>query len=160
MNDSDYNPLQEKSWRRKLTPAEAAELQEWLEKHPETQADWDTEVHLTDAINRLPDAQMPSNFTVRVLQAVERESAVEVHWSVPTVWRFLRSLVPRAAIAGVVLGVAAVSYHRYTIKERRAELARMVATLPSPQVLQDFDTIQKMGSVTAGPDGELLALMK
>ena len=36
-----------------------------------------------------------------------------------------------------------------------------VPSLPSPAILQDFDTIQKMGATAnAGPDRELLRLMK
>jgi hypothetical protein len=34
-----------------------------------------------------------------------------------------------------------------------------VSSLPSPEILQDFDTIRRMSS-TPGPDPELIALMK
>lgn len=166
MNESEYNPLREKSWRGKLTPAEAGELEVWLAKHPEAQADWEAELHLTEAINRLPDAPVPSNFTARVLQAVERESSAGsrgrgVSWK----WS-LRSLLPRAAATAVVLGAGLLAYHEHSVTERRAEVARSVKivssvpSLPSPQILQDFDSIQKMGSASTGPDQDLLALMK
>jgi anti-sigma factor RsiW len=167
MNESDHNPLSEKSWRRKLTPAEAAELEAWLSEHPEAQADWETELRLTEVISRLPDAPAPSNFTARVLQAVERESATGNRRR-GRFWKMsLRLLLPRAAAAAVILGAGILAIHEHTVTERRAELAQSVKivsgvrSLPSPQILQDFDTIQKMGATAnAGPDRELLLLMK
>lgn len=160
MNESEHNPLSEKSWR-KLTPAEVAELQTWLAKHPEAQADWETELHLTEALNRLPDAPVPSNFTARVLQAVERESAAGSQRRTPFGKWSLRSLLPRTAAAAVVLGAGLLAYHEHTVTERRTQLAQSVKMVPSlpPEILQNFDTIRKMGSPT-GPDRELIALMQ
>lgn len=158
MNDSNDNPLRENSWRRRLTPAEMAELQAWLAEHPQAQADWEAEIRLTEAMNRLPDAPVPSNFTARVLQAVERESAVAGRPQAPARGWLLRALLPRAAVAAVVLGAALLTYHEHIEANRRAELV-VVRSLPSPEILQDFDTIQKMGAA-AGPDQELIALMK
>jgi anti-sigma factor RsiW len=161
MSESDHNPLREKSWRRNLTPAEAAELQAWLSNHPEMRADWEAELHLTDAMSRIPDAPVPSNFTARVLQAVERESVAGLQRRGPFRWWSLRSLLPRAAAATVVLVAGLLSYRQHTIAEHRTELAervKIVSTLP-PEVLQNFDTIQKMGAAT-GPDRELIALMQ
>ncbi len=77
-NDPTYNRLRELSWRRKLTGAEEAELRAWLAAHPDAQADWEAEAGLNAALGRLPDAPVPSNFTARVLQAVEREAAAEL----------------------------------------------------------------------------------
>ncbi len=160
MNESDHNPLSEKSWR-KPPPTEAAELQAWLSKHSEAQADWETDLRLTEAINRLPDAPVPSNFTARVLQAIERESAVGSQRRGPFQWWSLRSLLPRTAAVAVVLGASLLAFHEHTVAERRAELAQSVKMVPalSPEVLQNFETIRKMGSAT-GPDGELIALMQ
>lgn len=160
MNESDHNPLNEKSWR-KLTPAEAAELQAWLSKHPESEADWETELRLTEAIKQLPDVPVPSNFTARVLQAIERESAVRSQHRGPFRWWSLRLLLPRGAAAAVVLGAGLLAYHEHTLTERRAELAQSVKMVPalSPEILQNFDTIRKMGPAT-GPDRELIALME
>lgn len=163
MNES--NPMREKSWRRKLTAVEEAALREWLASHPESQADFELESRLTRALDRLPDVPMPSNFTARVLQAVERETGAASrsgrnwsHW-------FFRSLVPRVAVVAAILGAGLLTYHQHTTAAKRAELlqgVKMVAgvsSLPSPEILQDFDTIQQMGT-TPGPDPEIIALMK
>lgn len=164
MSESDYDQLKEKSWRRELTQAETAQLQAWLAEHPQAQADWETEARLTQAMRQLPDAQVPGNFTARVLQAVERKPAAAKRgkfWS--SKWS-LRALLPRAAAATVILGAGLLTYHEHIVAEQRAELVQSVKivsampSLPGP-ILQDFDTIQKMGAST-GPDQELIALMK
>src|SRR6516225_12355183 len=63
------NPGRELIWRRKLTEAERAELQ----TKPDNHADLEFESRLTEELDRLPDKPVPSNFTARVLQAIERE---------------------------------------------------------------------------------------
>ena len=73
-NDAFLSLLRESSWRRKLTEAEQAELRAYLAAHPDARADWEMESALNAALTRLPDAPVPSNFTARVLQAVEREA--------------------------------------------------------------------------------------
>jgi anti-sigma factor RsiW len=164
MNESDYNDLIEKSWRRKLMDAEAADLRAWLAGHPESAEDWQIESRLSRVLDRLPDAPVPSNFTARVLQAVEREGNAASRPRGGKWYWFLRSLLPRAAVAAMILGVGLFTYHEH-MAARQAQMVQdvkvvtSVRSLPSPEILQDFDTIQKMGS-TPGPDPELIALMK
>lgn len=158
----EFDDNQTKSWRQ-LTAAETAQLRAWLEEHPELRADWETESRLTEALARLPDVPVPSNFTARVLQAVERDAAA-IRRTKPRLPWFLRSLVPKAAAAAVIFAVALVTYHEHTVT-KRAELVQSVkvvagvSSLPSPEILQDFDTIRQMSSAP-GPDTELIALMK
>jgi anti-sigma factor RsiW len=164
MNEFDYKTLLEKRWRHPLTAAEEASVRAWLAQHPESRADWDLETQLSEALEKLPDAPVPSNFTARVLQAIEREEAAPKRAARGRPW-FLRLLLPRAAVAVVLLGLALL-YHEHTAATaRRAELVRSVKvvagvpSLPSPEILQDFDTIRQMPAST-GPDQELIALMK
>jgi len=164
MNEFDYNFLREKSWRRKLTAAEEASLRAWLAAHPEAKADWELESHLSAALDKLPDAPVPSNFTARVLQAVAREDAPARSSSPNRSRWFLRSLLPKAAVAAVIFGVGLITYHEHAAANaaKRAELAKNVSivasglSVPTPEALQDFDTIRKV----TGPDPELIALMK
>jgi anti-sigma factor RsiW len=162
-NDPLYNPLREESWRRKLTPAEAAELHAWLEAHPEARADWEADAALTQALDRLPDAPVASNFTARVLQTVEGEAAAEVrrsqaswlHWS----WR-LRWL-PKVAVGAVILVSGLVSYHSVQ-RAHRVEMVRSVAAVaevPGPEILENFEAIRAL-SPAPPADEELLALLK
>ncbi|HWD92310.1 MAG TPA: hypothetical protein VG938_08175 [Verrucomicrobiae bacterium] len=160
---NEFDPSREKSWR-KLTTAEEAELRAWLAVHPEARADWESETRLTEILGRLPDAPVPSNFTARVLQAVEREQAAAGRPQRSRRAWFVRLLLPRAAVAAVILGVGILTYHEHEAT-KRAEVAQGVkvvvgvSSLPSPEILQDFDTIRRM-SPTPGPDPELIALMK
>jgi anti-sigma factor RsiW len=159
-NDPILVRLRELSWRRKLTSAEEAELCAGLATHPEAQADWEAETGLNEGLARLPDAPMPSNFTVRVMQAVEhaaaeRERAPRWNWS----WRLW---VPRMAIAVVMISLGLFAYQRHGTVER-VKLAQSVAavletkSLPSPEVLADFDAIRHLSTPA---DEELLAALK
>jgi anti-sigma factor RsiW len=164
-DDPNYNRLRELSWRRKLTDAEEAQLRALLESRPEAQADWDAEATLNAALGRLPDAPVPSNFTARVLQTVEREAAAELRQG-ERKWQFWRRLrwLPKVAFAAVVLGTGLVSYHQIQAA-RFAEYAHSVAavsgvaSLPSPEVLKDFDAI-RASNPTPVPDEQLLAALK
>src|ERR1035437_6364542 len=109
-DDPIYNHLRELSWRRKLTAAEEAQLQAWLAAHPDAQLDWEAEAGLTATLAALPDAPVPSNFTARVLQAAERETAAEQRRSG---WNWAgwlrRRWLPKVALTASVLCAGVVS---------------------------------------------------
>jgi hypothetical protein len=164
MNDPRHHKLRETGWRRKLTSAEEAELRAWLAVHPEARTDWETDLRLNRALGRLPDVPVPSNFTARVLAAVERDDAVARRERPSgTSWAW-RSLLPRLAFAAVVLGLGLFAY-RESRAAKRLELAQSVAavadvrSLPGPEILQDFEAIRHLNPAPA-PDAELLALLK
>ena len=160
-NDPMYIRLRELSWRRRLTGPEEAELQAWLAANPKAQAEWDAEAGLNASLGRLPDAPVPGNFTARVLQAVQREAAAEQqgHERRWLIWPWRRWL-PRVAFAVVILGAGFVSYQQVDAANRRklAESLAVVSSLsslPSADILKDFDAIQALNS-TPPPDEELL----
>lgn len=163
MNEFDYKTLLEKRWRHPLTAAEEASVRAWLAQHPESRSDWDLETQLSETLEQLPDVPVPNNFTARVLQAIEREEAAPRTSSGNRLPWFLRVLLPRAAVAALVVG-GVLTYRGHTAA-KRAELVQGVkvvsgvSSLPSPEILQDFDTIRQM-PVSTGPDPELIALMK
>lgn len=157
-----HSKLRESSWRRKLTEAEQAELRAWLAANPDARADWEMESALNAALTRLPAAPVPSNFTARVLQAVEREEARPHGWS----WRWnWHTLVPRVAFAVAMVAFAGLALHHHEIYSQRAALARSVAfvtrgqPVPSLEALENFDPIRRM-SQPQHADDELLALMQ
>src|SRR5262249_40432154 len=102
MNEPRYHQLLEAAWRRRLTATEEAELRAWLAAHPELRADWETETALNEHLVQLPDAPVSTNFTARVLQAVERESAGVQRPASRWPW-ILHSLLPKAAFAALFL---------------------------------------------------------
>ena len=166
MNDPFYDRLRELSWRGKLTATEEGELRTWLAAHPEAQADWEVEAGLSEVLDRLADAPVASNFTARVLQAVEQEAAVKdrTRRQSGSAWHWLLRWIPKAALGAMVVGVGLFSYHEVKAT-RRSELAQSVAavsevsSLPSPEILKDFEAIRALNQ-TPPPDEELIALLE
>ena len=142
----------ESLWRRKLSETERANLR--------GQPELGLEAQLTDALARISNAPVPSNFTARVLAAIEREEAQAAR-SHSRAWSW-RLLWPRVAVAAAVLIFAGVSIQRYETNSQRTALAKNVALLatsqppPSVDALENLDAIQRM-SQSAHADGELLA---
>jgi anti-sigma factor RsiW len=164
-NDPIYNHLRELSWRRKLTAAEETQLRAWLATHPEAQTDWDGEAGLNAALGALPDVPVPSNFTARVLQAAEREAAAEQRrpgwgWSG---WLRLRWL-PRMALTASVVSAGVVSCLVIQDAQRKSLVNSVVivstmSSLPSPDILKDFDAI-RASNPTSRPDEQLLTVLQ
>jgi hypothetical protein len=105
-------------------------------------------------LSRLPDAPVASNFTARVMQAVELEEMQQSRWRVFG-WSW-RAWVPRVAVAAALAVFAAFTFqqhNRYLHEVAIAKSAALVASQPLPSVdaLKNFDAIQRM-------DDELLAL--
>ena len=165
-NDPLYQQMREKSWRRKLNPEEDARLSEWLATHPEAQLDWESEMALNEVLTRLPHVPVASNFTARVVAAAQREADANLarraaHGARAYWWR---RWLPKAAVAAAVLMAGLLSYNHLQ-SVRRAEYAQglaklsEVASLPSPEALNDFDAIAAMSSAPTA-DEELLKLMQ
>jgi hypothetical protein len=161
--DPFYEKLREISWRRKLNSTEERELREWLDAHPEAQESLELEAGLTEALGKMPDVPVASNFTARVLRAVEREAKVEARdqsrWKM---WRGLRRWLPRVASATVVVVAGLLAYlHSNSVEAMQRAAVKQVAgvPLPSPEILTNFDAI-RIVSATPAPDEQLLALFK
>ena len=174
--------LREAAWRRsQLTPAEEQELQRWLSAHPEAQTEMETEAGLTDALERLPDAPVASNFTARVLQAVESDALRELQGRQRRARSGWRAWWPRAAVAMAAVVAAAglwFTQHQQKVHQEQArrEQARSIAviagvpSLPAPEVLQDFEAIRALKTTpvlrsdprktTAAADEQLLTLLQ
>jgi len=163
MTESDYLNLRELASRRPLTREERAGLDSYLLIHPEAQQDWEEEMALNQALLTLPNCPISSNFTARVLQAVEldelqkdrlRERTPRLGW--------LRRLLPRVAVAALVLGLGGLGYQRVRLHEleQRAETVQMVtkvaSTLPDVQMWQDFDAIARLAQPVSPAQDEIL----
>ena len=129
-----------------------------MKNHADDSANLDA--RLNAALRRRPDAPVPSNFTARVLDAIdleEKKFARQHGWN----WH---SLFPRVAVAAAVLIFAGVSIQRYEVHSQRIQLAKnlaLVASAQSPGVdaLENLDAIQSM-SQSAHADGDLLAALQ
>jgi hypothetical protein len=147
--------LREALWRRKLSGTERAALR--------AQPELELEARLTEALVKIPDAPVPSNFTARVLAAIEldeMQAARSRGWTLN--WR---AWWPRVAVAAAVLIFAGVAIQRYEANSYRLALVKNVAlvaaTQPPPSVdaLENLDAIQRMGQ-SGHADGDLLAALE
>ena len=124
-----------------------------------------TDALLDTLLHKLPDKPVASNFTSRVLHAIEPGPAAGRAW--PAWLELLRhplQLVPRLGGAAVALCLGLFSYQHFETAAQ-ARLAASVATvaqvssLPNPDLLRDFDAVCSL-NVTPAPDTELLALLQ
>lgn len=165
-NNPLYDRMREQRWRRPLTAAEAEALKSWLAAHPENRPDWEAETGLSAALEHLPDIPVASNFTARVLQTVEREEAAAEHRPAGRLWAgaWWRRWAPRVTMAALLVTTGGISYRHFEAAHR-AEVASSVATisdvssLPSPEILKDFEAIQAL-TQTPPADEDLLALLR
>ena len=171
MNEMEFNQLLETAARRPLTAQEEARLRTLLAANPQAQPVWEEEAGLTRLLNQLPDAPLASNFTARVMRAVERESFRRSRAS--GVFRWFSRLRPvyRFATACSLLILAALGYFQYQAVSREkmaASLATVadtvgatseVAPLPAVEMLKDFNAIYLLGRTRPQADEDLLATL-
>ena len=166
MKDMRDDELLRLSLKADLTPEEESRLEAWLAAQPGARAAWDEDRALGRALQSLPDVPLSSNFTARVLQAVEAEEAREERGRRAPEHSWLRVFWPRLgwATAAVLLTVVVVHENRVA---KRTQLVRDVAfvsedaaKLPGPDVLEDFDAINQLRQASAGGDDELLIALQ
>ncbi len=123
----------------------------------------EVEARLTESLAKMPNVPVATNFTARIMDAVDREEAMS------TASRFFRRdwrmLLPRVMATAIVLIFTGIFWERYELSSQRVILVKNVAQvasskpIPSVDALSNFDAIQRMSQpVTA--DTEVLALMQ
>jgi negative regulator of sigma E activity len=126
-----------------------------------SQPELELEARLTEALARLPDTPVPSNFTARVMAAIDLE---ESRPAPARAWRWnWHVLLPRMAVATAILLFAGIGVERHLVSQRRAEMVRTLSLVanatkraPSLEVFENLDAIERMGQTTHA-DTELLA---
>lgn len=142
----------ESLWRRNTTKASSNE--------PDAPAEVELELRLTDALSRLKDAPVSSNFTARVLAEIGRE---EQQTARRPLWHWRWNFWPRLAGTTAALLLAAVLVEHHEKVSHRLQMAQTLASvadmhsMPSVDALNNFEAIQAMGQ-HAHADEELLAL--
>ncbi len=165
MNDMRHEELMRLSLQRELTPEEESRLEAWLAANPKARAGWNDDRALGRALHLLPDVPVSSNFTARVLEAVELEQRRDRH-AAKRSW--LRLPWPRVSwgLAAGLLAWAGLFYQYQAIQgghfaEAVKNVSGDLASLPAPEALEDFDAINHMrqsasGAVAATSDDDLL----
>ena len=160
--DPVHQKIRDIAWRRRLTSAEQAELQAWLVAHPEAQAEVELDAALEAALASRATPSVSSNFTARVMQAIEVETKRELRSAVQAK-SWWRRLVPRVAVAALVISVSGLVYRQNLIAKQNelARAAKEIAgaqALSSATVIQDFEVIRSLTPATMVADENLLAL--
>jgi anti-sigma factor RsiW len=165
MNDVRHEELMRLSLKRELTPEEESRLEAWLATNPKARAAWDEDRALGRALHSLPDVPVSSNFTARVLQAVELDERHEQR-AAKRFW--LQVPWPRVSwgLAAGLLACAGIFYEYRIVQgghfaDAVQKVSSDLAALPTPDALEDFDAINHMrqsaaGSVAVMADADLL----
>jgi anti-sigma factor RsiW len=153
-----------------LTPEEETRLQHYLAAHPQAQAEWEEEAALNCHLRQWPDAPLSSNFTARVLQAVEleerRERRATPASSLAWCRDWIRRHLPQAASALLLCVLLAVGLQQYRMHVRRqvadsvGQFYSVTTVFPKPEVFEDFEVIHQLGQVQPVSDEELLAALQ
>ena len=162
MNEMEFKELREASWRRRLTAGEEDALHAYLAGRVEKRMQWEDELSLTELLGKLPEASVSTNFTTRVLQAVERDVASERRRDRGIFDRLKLNWLPRIAVASVFICAAVFSVIQYRANQR-AEIAHDIAAVSQaatvPQEwLQDFEAINRLSQPRV--DDVLLAALQ
>jgi anti-sigma factor RsiW len=171
MNEVRKDELIQLSIRRELTPEELSRLEDYFAAHPEGRALWEEERALSRAIHSLPDVPVSSNFTSRVMEALEFDQSGEARRSESLHRRWMLHWLPRLGLVGFAASVAVFSAQRWYQASRHERFAHDVsfaatdlATLPNAELLlRDFDAIRELGQVSAvstSSDDELLRVLQ
>lgn len=142
--------------RRRLPADEVERLRHELAARPRETARLEEELRLNALLDGGPRPAPSSNFTSRVLAAIEAEEARTARESAGLLgWlRVLR--LPRLAAFATVLVAAGVAwwqfqlYQRGTLAHQVSEVSQLAA-VPGVETLRDFDAIQLL-RVAAQPD--------
>lgn len=164
MKDVRKEELIRLSMQRELTAAEESELEKTLAAHPQERAECEEERALSRAIRSLPDVPLSSNFTSRILQAVEIEEDRKTRKE-RRGHGWLRFLRPRVGWAVAVAALVALGlYYRSTVEPTPEDvlvsLPIDLAKLPTPDVLADFDAINQLRQASVTADDKLLEALQ
>lgn len=166
MKAAEFDRLLEKGLKGRLTPEERSRLEAHLADRPRDCERWNELRRLHQGLDNLPEPEAASNFTAAVLDRVRaearrREDRLRQPW-----WRRIPAplWLPAAATAGIVLAAVAIlrdpaPSDRRTVAENVATVSSL-ASLPSVDLLKDYDAIANLGQVPPAVDEELLAALE
>lgn len=172
MNETEFHNLMETAWRRPLAADELARVERWCQLHPERRKEVELDLGVAAALHGLPDVEVPSNFMAQVWNEVERSEALASPqeesprargWNGSVL--FGLSLPRFAAAALLIVGAAGLGWQGHR-SSQRTEVAAGVAqvmqasSIPDPEMLQVFDTLQVMVETPTAVDVDLLAALQ
>jgi hypothetical protein len=118
---------------------------------------------LNAALAKSPDAPLSSNFTARVMAAIERDEAAQHRSSARPQGHWWRVFIPRFAVATLVVVCVTLGYRHNTAVHRMelTDAAKQIVegrALSDLAVIEDFETIRSLNPAEAIVDENLLAM--
>jgi hypothetical protein len=168
MNEDSFNQMLEIAARRKLTVAEEAELQQQIAMRPDRQSAWEQEMGLNHALDQLPDTALSSNFTARVMLAIDLEERRSARKQRQPLWERLGAIrFAKATVMGaLVLFAGLATYQQYRLNVQSTEVTEDLVSLaklhqlPTVQMLKDFEAINGFGQRSSMSDEKWLAALQ
>jgi hypothetical protein len=181
MTEIEVQQLASEALRRPLSAEEARALELFFSANPTARSDWRDSELINEALRQLPDLEPSSNFTSRVLAQVS-EPVRQAARTGPAPWFRSWSFSRGMAFALVFLGLGTVFYHQHQVAERAevaqtlvavSDVARLInppkagpsvaagdSGVPNIQMLQDFEAIRSLRTVSVDLDLELLKALQ
>lgn len=154
MNEPRSNELRDALWKGTWSASQEAELAHYLEAHPEARKEWEADLALQRTLDQLAPVPVSSNFTDRVMRAVDIELGRQdakarrgsSWWRIPFLGRALAGAAALVAAGGLL-----VHQHRVNVRSEIAHsiaVATDAARLPGVDALENFDAISRLDSIT------------
>jgi hypothetical protein len=181
MTENEVQQLADEALRRPLSAVEISALELYLSLHPEAKSDWQESELINEGLRHLPDLEPSSNFNSRVLAEVRRLDRKPVRHA-PNRWFSSWRLSRGIAFALVFFGVGTLFFHERRVAERAevaqtlvavSDVARLIypvkpgpsmaggdSAMPNVQLLQDFDAIRSLRTVSVDLDLDLLKALQ
>lgn len=160
----DETQMRELAWRRPLTEAELARLEEVLQVNPDTREEWLADARLSEALRQLPQQPAPSNLAARVLAEIDRDRSAR-SLSQKSPWLLAR-WQRWAGGATALLLLSGGFWWQQHAQRLAAQQTKALTTfarsteatqLPSAEALENFEVILRIHPEPLA-DMELLAL--
>lgn len=168
MNEAEFQQWLEAAHRGRLSLSELQRLARQRGWPPEPVEELRREILLHRLLTSLPSVPVSSNFTHRVLAAVERETATRrPAWRDWLARSWPRLVAPATAAAAILIYLGLAHHHNLNQRAQLAASVHAVAALVSApanaaegldlEIWDNFDVILRMGSVA--PDNDLLRII-
>ncbi len=176
MDKRELNKLKELALKGKLDEESMARLLQFYDRYHDPDlscelSQLEEDVNLSKLLLKLPDVPVSSNFTARVMDAVEKEEA-EPASTAPSLFQLLwQNLTRRLAPVSLIIALIGLCYFSYN-ESKNTKIASSIAELDrvamlnekngelSIEILRDFDVIQNINNYNSMVDIELLAALK
>ena len=178
MNNPIHDELLRLSLKRELTEDDRARVEASLAAHPELREMWEHDAAFGRLLRHMPDVAISSNFTARVLDAIDLDERESARAARAPAWRaWLRRVLPQVGLGTAAAAVVVVAFgtYRYRVQQHDLAQARIVeaqfahdirhvsqdlASVPNPEVFRDFEAINQFRQVSTVSDDELLRVLR